>query len=474
MSRSTPRDPNRSRPCRGLLGRCSLFVPALVFGAWTAAGAAEGGAGDGEMTPFLLAIAAILVAAKIGGELMERLNQPAVLGELLFGIVLGNIGLTGIEFFDALKTAPFLAVAAEIGVILLLFQVGLESNLDELLAVGASAVGVAVLGVVAPIALGYAVSSVFLPADTAWYVHLFLGATLAATSVGITARVLKDLGVMDARESRVILGAAVVDDVLGLIVLAIVLGLVHAADAGGALEVSIAPILVIVAKAVGFLAGAIILGRLVLLPLMRIVSMARSASVPVVLAVAYCFLMAALAELVGLADIVGAFAAGLVVDDAIARFFGKKKEQYRIGDSIAPVSTIFVPVFFVYMGLRVDLRAFFSFDVLLFAGVLSVTAIASKQICSLAVFEKGLNRWAVGMGMVPRGEVGLIFAGVGATAMVAGTPVFSGETFAAIVAMVMVTTLATPPLLKAVFSGSPASRNGLIPRPSVDTRSART
>ena len=412
------------------------------------------------MTPFLLAIAAILVAAKIGGELMERLNQPAVLGELLFGIVLGNIGLTGIEFFDALKTAPFLAIAAEIGVILLLFQVGLESNLDELLAVGASAVAVAVVGVVAPIALGYAVSVVFLPDGTAWYVHLFLGATLAATSVGITARVLKDLGIMDARESRIILGAAVMDDVLGLIVLAIVLGLVRAADAGGALDVSIVPILLIVVKAAGFLAGAVVIGRLVLVPVMRIVRMARSPSVPVVLAVAYCFLMAALAELVGLADIVGAFAAGLVVDDAIARFFGKKKDRYRIDGAIAPVSTIFVPVFFVYMGLRVDLSAFASLDVLLFAGVLSVAAIASKQVCSLAVLEKGINRWAVGMGMVPRGEVGLIFASVGATVLVAGTPVFSGETFAAIVAMVMVTTLATPPLLKAVFAGRAAGPTG--------------
>ena len=262
------------------------------------------------------------------------------------------------------------------------------------------------LGVVAPIALGYVVSSVFLPEGTAWYVHLFLGATLAATSVGITARVLKDLGVMDTRESRVILGAAIVDDVLGLIVLAIVLGLVQTADAGGALDVSIVPILVIVAKAVGFLAGAIVVGRLVMVPLMRIVRMARSPSAPVVLAVAYCFLMAALAELVGLADIVGAFAAGLVVDDAIARFFGKKKERYRIDDSIAPVSTIFVPVFFVYMGLRVDLRAFASLDVLLFAGALSVAAVASKQICALAVFEKGLNRWAVGIGMVPAARSG--------------------------------------------------------------------
>lgn len=472
MSGSAPRCPLRRQPC--LPGGCSLFVPALVLGAWTAAGAAQGGGGEGEMTPFLLAIAAILVAAKIGGELVERLNQPAVLGELLFGIVLGNIGLTGIELFDALKTAPFLAIAAEIGVILLLFQVGLESNLDELLEVGASAVGVAVLGVVAPVTLGYAVSALFMP-DAAWYVHLFLGASLAATSVGITARVLKDLGVMDARESRVILGAAIVDDVLGLIVLAIVLGLVRAADGGGTAAISIGPVLFIVAEAVAFLAGAVALGRLVLVPLMRVVRLARSPSVPAVLAVAYCFLMAALAELAGLANIVGAFAAGLVVDDAIARHFGKQKERYRIGGSIAPVSTIFVPVFFVYMGLQVDLRSFASPGVLLFAAVLSVAAIASKQVCSLAVFEKGLNRWAVGLGMVPRGEVGLIFAGVGATAMVAGAPVFDAETFAAIVAMVMVTTLATPPLLRAAFPRSPGGRakapNGVHDRKVEDLRS---
>ena len=453
MSGSAPCAPHRRQPRLGLPVRCSIFAPALVLGAWTAAGAAQGGAAEGEMTPFLLAIAAILVAAKIGGELVERLNQPAVLGELLFGIVLGNLGLIGIEFFDALKTAPFLAIAAEIGVILLLFQVGLDSNLDELLEVGASAVGVAVLGVVAPVVLGYAVSSLFMP-DAAWYVHLFLGASLAATSVGITARVLKDLGVTDARESRVILGAAIVDDVLGLIVLAIVLGLVRAADVGGTPEVSIGPLLFIVAEAVGFLAGAVVLGRLVLVPLMRLVRLARSPSAPTVLAVAYCFLMAALAELAGLADIVGAFAAGLVVDDAIARHFGKQKERYRIGGSIAPVSTIFVPVFFVYMGLQVDLRSFASPGVLAFAAALRVAAIASKQVCSLAVFEKGVNRWAVGLGMVPRGEVGLIFAGVGASAMVAGTPVFDGETFAAIVMTVMVTTLATPPLLRAAFPRS--------------------
>ena len=453
MSRPTSRQPGRQRRYPGLPGRCSVVVPALVFGIWAVAGAQHGAeaVGTGDMTRFLLALAAILVAAKVGGELVERLGQPAVLGELLVGILLGNLALAGIEAFEPLKTAPFLPIAAEIGVILLLFQVGLESELDELLAVGTSAVAVAVLGVVAPIALGYAISSAFMPGGAAWYVHLFLGATLAATSVGLTARVLKDIGRLDTPESNLILGAAVVDDVLGLIVLAIVLGLVSAADAGGAIEISFGPVLLIVLKAVGFLAGSVIVGRLCFVPLMRLVRLARSPSVPVVLAVAYCFLMAALAELVGLADIVGAFTAGLVVNDEIGRFFGEKKELYRIDASITPVSTIFVPVFFVYMGLRVDLAAFASVEVIVFAGLLSIVAIVSKQVCALGVFKKGLNRWAVGIGMIPRGEVGLIFASIGHTVLVAGTPVLSDATFSAIIAMVMLTTLVTPPLLKAAF-----------------------
>lgn len=407
-----------------------------------------------EMTLFLLALAAVLVAAKMGGELVERLNQPAVLGELIVGIVLGNLVLVGIGVFEPLKTAPFLPIAAEIGVILLLFQVGLESELDELLAVGGTAIAVAVLGVVAPITLGYALSSVFMPGGGAWYVHLFVGAALAATSVGLTARVLKDMGVMEATESQIILAAAVVDDVLGLIMLAIVVGLVQSVNAGGAVELSVVPIAVTALTAFGFLVGSIIVGRLIILPLMRLVRLARSTSLPVVLAVAYCFLMAALAEVVGLADIVGAFTAGLVVNHEMGRFFGEKKDLYRIDTSIAPLLTIFVPVFFVSMGLRVELAAFFSFDVLVFAGLLSVVALVSKQVCSLVVFRSGLNRWAIGVGMIPRGEVGLIFAGIGHTLVVAGMPVLGDEAFAAIIAMVMLTTLVTPPLLKAVFKSS--------------------
>ena len=437
----------------------SKFVPGRVLGiaaigavGWAVSDAAEISGHNGDITRFLLAFSVILLAAKVGGELFDRLHQPAVLGELVFGVVLGNLGVIGLGFVDALKDAPFLAIAAEIGVILLLFEVGLATDLDELLAVGPSALTVALLGVIAPISLGYFASTILMPEDAEWYVHAFVGATLAATSVGITARVLKDIGKMGAPESKVILGAAVVDDILGLVVLAFVLGLIRSADSGTGLEFGALPIVLIVAKAVGFLAGSVLMGRWIVVPLVSVVRKARSRYMPVVLAIAYCFVMSALAELFGLADIVGAFAAGLVIDDAITRRFGTHSGRYRLDSLVAPISAIFVPVFFVYMGMRVDLPSFAFTEVLVFAAALSVVAIVSKFVSALGVLEKGLNRWAVGLGMIPRGEVGLIFAGVGSTVMVGGAPVFSPETFSAIVAMVMVTTLATPPLLKAAFA----------------------
>lgn len=436
---------------RGVLSRGALLVPAVLFGGWRLV-AAQDGAHGSEIAPFLLAIAAILVAAKVAGELVERLSQPAVLGELLVGVLLGNLGLMGLPGLDALHTTPFLPVAAEIGVILLLFQVGLECDLKELLAVGPSATVVALLGVIAPVVLGYAVSSVFFPVASAWYAHLFVGTVLAATSVGITARVLRDLNRMDEPESKIILGAAVVDDILGLIVLAVALGVVGAVEAGNTLALPFGSAILIVLKAFGFLAGSLAFGRLVINPLMRIVRLARSPTVPVVLSVAYCFLMAALAEVVGLAGIVGAFAAGLVVSDEIRRFFGKDRQQYRIDHAIAPVGTIFVPVFFVYMGLRVDLSSFATPDVVLFAMLLSITAVVSKQACALGVFMRGVNRWAVGVGMIPRGEVGLILASVGHTAVIGGVPILSDQVFSALIAMVMLTTLITPPLLRTAFT----------------------
>jgi Kef-type K+ transport system membrane component KefB len=411
--------------------------------------AAESG-GHGGASIFLFEIVTILIAAKIGGEIFERLNQPAVLGELIFGVALGNLNLLGLNFMQAFKTDEALILAAEIGVILLLFEVGLESNIDELMAVGGSAMLVACLGVVAPVILGYGVSMWYLP-EEAWYVHTFVGATLAATSVGITARVLKDMRKMDTKEARIILGAAVVDDVLGLIILAVVSGLITSIAQGGAAEISLMPVLLIIGKAAAFLAISVMLGRALAGKIIHWGSQAKVHGIPVVLTISYCFLMAGIAESIGLAAIVGAFAAGLVLDQTHYVGYHELKGK-KIEELLAPVSAIYVPVFFVLMGLRVDLSAFGSFSVLQFAGALSLAAITGKQICSLGILEKGLNRLAVGIGMIPRGEVGLIFAGIGASLMVNGEPVFSSETFSAMIVMVMVTTLATPPLLKIVFS----------------------
>lgn len=445
-------------PRRRLLNPRTLLL-AIAGAAFCSVAAAATGNGHGEdPTRFLVAFSVILVAAKVAGEIFERLNQPTVLGELLCGIVLGNLSLLGLGALDTLVDAPFLAIAAEVGVILLLFEVGLEADLEELLAVGPSAALVALVGVAAPMLMGFGASWLFMPEDAEWFSHLFVGATLSATSVGITARVLKDIGRTRARESRIILGAAIVDDILGLLVLAFVLGIVHSADtAGGTEAVSLLPILLILLQAVGFLALSLLIGRLLIVHLITVIQKAKSKSVGIVMSVAYCFMMAALAELIGLADIVGAFTAGLVIDDAMTRHYGGHPARMRVATGIRPISAVFVPVFFVYMGMRVDVMSFAFADVLIFAAVLSMVAVVSKQVCSLGVLEPEVNRWAVGVGMIPRGEVGLIFAGVGSTVMVSGAPVFGAETFSSVVAMVMVTTLATPPLLKMAFARLPAS-----------------
>jgi Kef-type K+ transport system membrane component KefB len=259
---------------------------------------------------------------------------------------------------------------------------------------------------------------------------------------------------MDTKEARIILGAAVVDDVLGLIILAVVSGIVGSIDRSGAADVSLMPVLWIIVKAVAFLLGAILIGRLLAGRVIHFGSRARVGGLPVVLSLIYCFLLAGLAEMIGLAAIVGAFAAGLVLDETSYQAYPQMKTR-RIEELVAPISSIFVPVFFVLMGVRVDLNSFRSLNVLEFAAGLSLAAILGKQICSLGILEKGLNRLAVGVGMIPRGEVGLIFAAMGAREAVAGVPVFSSETYSAMVVMVMVTTLATPPLLKYMMAKQP-------------------
>ena len=423
-----------------------------------AAGGSTGGeeashaaTGDGShaghaspVTPVLLGLVIILIAAKLGGELAERFDQPAVLGELIAGVVLGNLALIGVSGLGFLATNEGIAILAEIGVILLLFEVGLESKVSEMLSVGVSSLFVAVLGVVAPFFLGWGVSAWFLP-DENILVHLFIGATLCATSVGITARVLTDLGKVTTRESKIILGAAVIDDVLGLVILAVVSGVITAANTGGTL--ASLDVFLIVLKAAGFLFGAILLGSWLSPRLFRIFSRLQIRGLLLTLALTFCFLLAYLANVIELAPIVGAFAAGLILEDAHYRDF-LNRGDHQLEELIHPITVFLVPVFFVLMGIKVDLSTFAQKGVLGFAALLSVAAILGKMICAFGVVEKGLDRISVAVGMVPRGEVGLIFAGIGASLVLHGRPVISSSIFSAVVIMVIVTTLMTPPVLK--------------------------
>jgi len=372
--------------------------------------------------------------------------MPAVIGELGAGVVLGNLGLLGWHGLEPLLATPGLEILAEIGVLFLLFEVGLESDLRAMVAVGGSSLLVATLGVVVPMGLGFLVSRGFFPTH-AGVAHAFVGATLCATSVGITARVLSDLRRTASAEGRIILGAAVIDDVLGLLVLAVVTGVIAAANQGGTL--ALPSLLGIVVKAVLFLAAAIGLGRWLSRPVFRFAARQPNDGALLSLSLAFCFLMALLAQLAGLAPIVGAFAAGLVLDEAEIRSAGleRGRDDRGIAGRMKPLATFLVPVFFVLMGARVNLSSVAVPGMLAFAAALTLAAIAGKQVCSLGVMTRGVDRLAVGLGMIPRGEVGLIFAGIGSTLSIRGERVIEPAVYAAIVAMVTITTLVTPPLL---------------------------
>lgn len=412
-------------------------------------------AGGGAIVPTLLALALVLAIAKVGGHVAIRLRQPAVLGELLAGVVAGNLALLGWDGLDFVRADPTVNALAELGVILLLFEVGLESTVAQMARVGLSSFLVALLGVVAPMGLGYAAGALLLP-DHSGYVHLFLGAALSATSVGITARVFQDLGVSRSPEARIVLGAAVIDDVLGLVVLAAVAGLIESANRGVAPEAG--PVLWIVTKAVLFLGGALAAGTRVVPRLFRGAARLQGGGVLLGVSLAFCFFLSWAAAEAGLAPIVGAFAAGLVLETTHYRPFLERGE-YQLEKLIHPVGTFLAPVFFVLMGFKVDLAALADPDALGLAAALTVAAVIGKQVCAVGVLQPGVRRLPVGLGMVPRGEVGLIFANIGLGLKVGDEPIIEPGTFAAIVIMVMLTTLATPPLLTWSLRGE--RRSGL-------------
>ncbi|MDH3874084.1 MAG: cation:proton antiporter [Desulfobacteraceae bacterium] len=410
-------------------------------------------------------IAIIILAAKLS-NLVERFGQPAVLGELLVGIIFGNMALAGFNFFEPIRQDVVIRFLAEIGVVILLFQVGLESNIRRMLKVGPQAVLVAIVGVVAPFLLGTVVVGPLLLPELSFNAHLFVGAILTATSVGVTARVFHDLGRLKIPEAQIILGAAVIDDVIGLTILAVVKAMVESG------RVSLINIGWITAKAVLFLGGAIFLGQLLAPRLGRFFSKINPGiGMKLILAVSFGLIFAYVAELIGLAAIVGAFAAGLVLEPVHFRHFDDPSVVSDINESIKqaspevrrnvsnvleslagnhikeliqPLGYFLVPIFFVLTGMEVRIETLFNVRILILALAISVVAFGGKLISGCAAGR--VRKWIIGWGMVPRCEVGLIFAAMGKA-----LGVFPDDIFSMMVIVIMFTTILPPPILNALL-----------------------
>ena len=415
----------------------------------------------------LMTLVVVYIMSKLGGELSKRLELPPVLGELVGGVVVGISALHLLVFPEAGATAgdsmimtvlqwlgqldaeavthifqsqsEAISILAELGVIVLLFEIGLESDLRELGKVGYQAAIVAVVGVVAPFALG--TIGLMMLFNVPVIPAVFAGAALTATSIGITSKVLSELGHLKSTEGQIIVGAAVIDDVLGIIVLAVVASL---AKTG---EVDILNVVYLIISATAFLLGAILLGKFFNKGFVAIADKLQTRGALLIPAFTFALAMAFLANIIHLEAILGAFAAGLVLDET-----DKRKE---LDQQVMPIADILVPIFFVTVGAKADLGVLNPAVAdnragLIIATFLIAVAIFGKVITGWSVFGKpGINRLAIGVGMIPRGEVGLVFAGIGSASGVLGKPLE-----AAIIVMVILTTFLAPPLLQLVLKES--------------------
>jgi Kef-type K+ transport system membrane component KefB len=386
-----------------------------------------------------LGLALVLVAAKLGGHVATRLGQPPVLGELLAGTLLGN---AGVAFLHGLGTDASIDMLARLGALVLLFEAGLESTVNEVVAVGPGAARVAVLGSVTTFFLGSCAGLALMRGRAA---AVFLGASLTATSVGITARVFKDLSKTRSEEARTILCAAILDDIIGLVVLAIV----SAWLTSSAAPQTPASWAWLVVKPLAFLLVAMVVGVRLTPRLFARTAALRTHGALLAIGLAFCFSLSWAADAIGLAPIVGAFAAGLVLEDSHSAQFVARGERSLI-QLVEPVSSFLVPVFFVVMGARADMRALFQPAALLLAASLTAAAVLGKLGCGFGA-ARGVDRVVVGFGMMPRGEVSLIFASLGATLHVAGAPILDPTAYSALVATVIFTTVLTPVALRWAF-----------------------
>ena len=438
----------------------------------------------------ILAVTTIFFFAIIGRYIARRLNQPGVLGELLMGVLVGNLcyfcgfqlvnilregssifnimkellsgttlsqavtlnipnpfyaqkvtqALSGPEGFEYLKIAYIVDIFSRYGVIFLLFMVGLESSIAELKHTGRESIVVAVIGVIAPMVLGFAVAFYLIP-SASFQADLFISATLCATSIGITARVLSEMNKLRTREARTILGAAMIDDILGLIILAVVSSVVI----NGTVE-AIVMIRIIIYSLLFFI-GALWLGPLILHRAVHFFRFLEPWESKLFISFIFVMALAWLASIIHLAAIIGAFAAGVIIHEGYFEANGSYQEKQRsIQHLVSPLESILAPMFFMLIGIQVKLETFFNWNVIILASGLVVAAIIGKLVSGLGGNRQD-DRLLIGIGMLPRGEVGLVFASIGRT-----LGVISDDLFSAVVLMVMITTFIAPPLLKARYS----------------------
>lgn len=403
-----------------------------------------------------------LFAAKIGG-MIEKITQPAVLGELLMGTVIGNLFLLGIDYFQPMKSDVYLQFLGEIGIVILLFQVGLESNVKQMQSIGVRAFFVAIIGVLAPYLLGRYLAGPYLMPGFSDQTYIFLGATLTATSIGITARVFKDFNIIDSKESKIIIGAAIIDDIIGLIILAIVTAIIQ----NGSFDTQ--ELLITSSLALGFLIASIVGGSYVAPFFGKWLSHIHAGqSMKLTFALCLGFLLAYLADAIGLSPIIGAFSAGLMLDSTHFKDFhssllieelqtignnqqseietkilsvAERANEKHIEELIAPIGQFTTPIFFIITGMSVDLMAFTQMSTILLGILLTVIAVIGKLLSGFAA-GKGVKHWMIGWGMVPRGEVGLIFASVGKS-----LGVINANEYSVIIMVIISTTFISPIML---------------------------
>lgn len=375
----------------------------------------------------LFSVIIILISAKFGSYFAVRLKQPEVLGELLAGVIIGTSALGWIH------ESNLLIVLAQIGAIILLFEAGIGSDYEAFMTTKTWAFFVACVGVFCPFLFGYIIAQAF---SLSVMQSIFIGATLTATSVGITVRVFRDLGKCNSKEAQIVIGAAVIDDIIGLIILAAVIGVISAGS------ISWQNITFITFLAVFFLFGSLLIGNLAAKPILDFIHQLRIRGLLFLFSIIFCFIMAYVANLVGLAPIVGAFASGLILS--------RTEHQEHLVKRIKPLAAVFIPIFFVMMGVSVNIRLFNPFNpanhlILFLSLILFLAAVIGKIISGFAV--KGeINKWLIGVGMIPRGEVGLIFAAYGLA-----HDIINQSLYAVILLVVFFTTMITPPLLKYVI-----------------------